>query len=159
MNIEPMHHRTAAHVTAEPAQYVTFRAGNSRYGIDVMTVQEIRSWQPTTPLPQRPSSARGVLDIRGQVVEVFDLGKLLGGPAFEPNAGSVVLVLSLDDKVMGVLVESVSDIIQVRPQDQMPVPRAAADGARSNQVSSMVNHEGQLVALMNVDALFPAANA
>ena len=45
---------------------------------------------------------------------MFDLGKLLGGPAFEPNAGSVVLVLSLDDQVMGVLVESVSDIIQVQ---------------------------------------------
>jgi purine-binding chemotaxis protein CheW len=159
MNIEPMHHRSAAPVAAEPAQFVTFRAGNSRYGIDVMTVQEIRSWQPTTPLPQRPSSARGVLDIRGQVVEVFDLGKLLGGAPFEPNAGSVVLVLSLEDRVMGVLVESVSDIIQVRPQEQMPVPRAAANGTQSSQVSSMVNHEGQLVALLNPEALFPAALA
>lgn len=159
MNLQHMHDRAAPPMAAEPEQYVTFRSGNSRYGIDVMTVQEIRSWQPTTPLPQRPSSARGVLDIRGQVVEVFDLGKLLGGPAFEPDAGSVVLVLSLENRAMGVLVESVSDIIQVRAQDQMQVPRSAAGGTQSNQVLSMVNHEGQLVALLNADALFPTVSA
>lgn len=134
-------------------QYVAFRCGGAGYGIPIMSVREIRSWQPTTPLPGRTTAARGVLDIRGAVVEVFDLGLLLGGEAIEPTPGSVVLVLSHNDRVMGLLVDAVSDIIQTQAQDLMPVPPRSSEGW-GDQVSAMVNHENSLIGILDLDSVF-----
>ncbi|MGV8953148.1 MAG: chemotaxis protein CheW [Cypionkella sp.] len=133
-------------------QYVMFRSAGGHYGADIMQVQEIRSWQPTTPLPNRPRASRGVMDIRGTVVEVYDLSILLGGTALEPDAGSVVLVLSLLNRVVGLLVEAVSDIIQVETGATMGVP-ANSDDARGTCLSGMVNYEGALVGLLDFDPL------
>lgn len=133
-------------------QYVTFRSAGGQHGAGIMQVQEIRSWQQTAPLPNRPRAARGVLDIRGKVVEVFDLSTLLGGAALEPDKGSVILVLSLLDRTVGLLVESVSDIIQVEPGATMPVPNDSDDPA-IGCMDGMVNHEGTLVGLLDLEVL------
>ena len=138
--------------TEGPQQYVTFRSAGGHYGAGIMQVQEIRSWQPTSPLPNRPRGARGVLDIRGEVVEVYDLSLLLGVDALQPDKGSVILVLSLPGRVVGLLVESVSDIIQVEPGATMPVPHDGRDSAEG-MLAGMVNHEGTLVGLLDLDRL------
>jgi purine-binding chemotaxis protein CheW len=135
-----------------PQQYVTFRSAGGQYGAGIMQVQEIRSWQPTAPLPNRPRAARGVLDIRGKVVEVFDLSLLLGEAALVPDKGSVILVLCLANRVVGLLVESVSDIIQVEAGATMTVPKDGDDPAIAC-MDGMVNHEGTLVGLLDLDAL------
>lgn len=133
-------------------QYVTFRSAGGHYGAGIMQVQEIRSWQPTAPLPNRPQAARGALDIRGKIVEVFDLSVLLGEATLEPDKGSVILVLSLPNRIVGLLVESVSDIIQVEPGASMPVPKDSDDPATAC-MDGMVNHEGTLVGLLDLEVL------
>lgn len=140
-------------------QFVTFTSGGAFYGVEIMSVREIRSWQPTTPLPQRAVSARGVLDIRGSIVEVFDLGVVLGGPPLQATSGSVVLVLALENATVGLLVESVSDIIQVQDEDRMSVPDESAGGQRwGGEVECMVNHEGRLIGILDLYAIFPNGN-
>jgi len=136
-----------------PQQYVTFHSAGGQYGAGIMQVQEIRSWQPTAPLPNRSRAARGVLDIRGKVVEVFDLSVLLGEALFEPDKESVILVLSLPTRIVGLLVESVSDIIQVGPDASMPVPNDSDDPATAF-MGGMVNHDGKLIGLLDLDVLF-----
>lgn len=133
-------------------QYVTFKSAGGHYGAGIMQVQEIRSWQPTAPLPNRTPAAKGVMDIRGQVVEVYDLSLLLGASALQPNKGSVILVLCLPSRVIGLLVESVSDIIQVDTGAVMPVPQGSS-GAENAILSGMVNHEGTLIGLLDIDRL------
>lgn len=135
-------------------QFVAFRCGQTNYGIPIMTVREIRSWQPTTGIPGRLNSSRGVLDIRGTVVEVFDLNALLGGPETEPGAGSVVLVLALDDRVVGLLVDAVSDIIQTSTAEMMPVPANYGGSGWPARVTAMVQHEGGLIGILDLDRIF-----
>ena len=131
-------------------QFVTFSSGPSHYGVDIMAVREIRSWQPATQLAGRSAVSRGVLDIRGQVVEVLDLAVLLGGIPTEAGRGSVVLVLSRADRTLGLLVDSVSDIIQVEAQNIMPLP-ASLNAAGDEHVLGMANHDQRLIALLDVD--------
>ena len=135
-------------------QYVTFTCSKRAFGIDIMSVREIRSWSPTTELPGQPHGAKGVLDIRGSVVQVYDLAVLLGGYGSESNAGQVVLVVSLDHQDVGLLVDTVSDIIFAEPEDLRPVP--ASGGDRTNSlVSGMVKKEERLIAILNLAAMFP----
>ena len=136
-------------------QYVTFTCSNRAFGIDIMSVREIRSWSPTTELPGQPHGAKGVLDIRGSVVQVYDLAVLLGGYGSEINTGQVVLVVSLDQQDVGLLVDTVSDIIFAQPEDLRPVPPSGGD--RSNaMVSGMFKNEDRLIAILNLATIFPS---
>ena len=136
-------------------QFVTFACNGSHYGVDIMAVREIRSWQPTTTLPGRPDGACGVLDIRGNVVEVFDLSAVMGGRLLEPGPGNVVLVLAIEGRAVGILVDSVSDIIEARPDQLMAMPDAGRASAGPSHISSMVHHEDRLIAILALDGSFP----
>lgn len=143
-----------AQLVGSDDQFVTFASGGVAYGVDIMAVREIRSWQPTTPLPHRGPAAMGVLDVRGTVIEVFDLAGLLGGEVREPTAGSVVLVLAVRERLVGIVVDSVSDIIQAPASNLMQVP-AAGSGGLSNPVSMMVETTEKLVGILDLEILFP----
>jgi purine-binding chemotaxis protein CheW len=135
-------------------QFVTFNAGSRAYGVDVMAVREIRSWSPITELPDGPFGARGVLDIRGSVVEVFDLSAILGGPATEGRPGQVVLVVSIGEANFGILVDSVSDIIFAGENDFRVAPSAGRD-RRNAKISGLVRQDERLIAILNLAALLP----
>ena len=136
-------------------QFVTFSAGGKAYGIDVMAVREIRSWSPITELPGGPFGTRGVLDIRGSVVEVYDLSAILGGPSTEARPGHVVLVVSMGETNVGILVDSVSDIIFAEEADFRMPPIAGRD-RETAKVSGLVRQDDRLIAILNLKALFPA---
>lgn len=144
---------TLGTVNQTEGQFVAFSCGASNYGIPIMAVREIRSWQPTTPIPGRNPAARGVLDIRGTVVEVFDLSALLGYAPITPTAGSVVLVLSLDDRAVGILVDAVSDIIQASGDSLMPIPPNQGQQWPAT-VTSMVHHEGGMIGILDLATIF-----
>lgn len=135
-------------------QFVTFRVGETAYGIDIMTVREIRSWTPTTQLPGRTSAARGVLDIRGQVIEVYDLAVVLGGAPTEANPEQVIIVVALGDTDVGLLVDAVSDIIFVSQADMLEPPEDGHSAGAAGQIATMVNHDDKLTAILNAGALF-----
>ncbi|MGV8856616.1 MAG: chemotaxis protein CheW [Devosia sp.] len=144
-------------VLASPTnQFVTFSAGDRGYGIDIMAVREIRSWSPTTELPDGSYSACGVLDIRGMVVEVHDLSAMLGGQRLQAAPGHVVLVVSLGETNVGILVDSVSDIIFAKDEEFRAAP-TTGDGGNA-KVSRLVRQEDRLIAILNLPALFPYAS-
>jgi len=136
-----------------PQQYVTFNAGGTAYGIDIMQVREIRSRTPTTPLPDGGFGSCGVLDIRGSVVEVFDLSALLGGMSSEGGPGSVVLVVSLNSTNYGLQVDSVSDIIFATQDDFRPSPRGGG------KVPNLVKQGDKLIGILDLNVLFPNADS
>lgn len=138
-------------------QYVTFACGGRALAISILAVREIRSWSPVTPLPAQPRGAAGVLDIRGSVIEVFDLGALLDMPSANKADGSqVVLVVALNGRGVGrdvgLMVDAVSDIIFAGPEDTSPAPA----GGQSRLVSHLVRNDGQIVAVLDLEALLPA---
>lgn len=136
-------------------QFVTFTCSGRAFGIDIMSVREIRSWSPTTELPGQPHGAKGVLDIRGSVVQVYDLAVMLGGYGSEMNSGQVVLVVSLDHQDVGLLVDTVSDIIFAQPEDLRATPASGGDPGNAI-VSGMFKNEDRLIAILNLSALFPS---
>jgi purine-binding chemotaxis protein CheW len=151
---EPMAPRSGAIDLPSANQFVTFSAGDKAYGVDIMAVREIRSWSPTTELPDCPFGARGVLDIRGSVVEVYDLSAILGGPTTAGKPGQVVLVVSMGETNVGILVDSVSDIIFAEEADFRPAPAVGRD-RQPAKVSGLVRLGERLIAILNLKALFP----
>lgn len=137
-------------------QFVTFTCSGRAFGVDIMSVREIRSWSPTTELPGQPHGAKGVLDIRGSIVQVYDLAVMLGGQGGQSAAGQVVLVVSLDRQDVGLLVDTVSDIIFAQPEDLRPLPPSST-GRGNAMVTGMFKNEDRLIAILNLDAMFPAA--
>lgn len=129
-------------------QFVTFVVGENTYGIDIMAVREIRSWTPTTELPDQGFGARGVLDIRGRIVEVFDLSVVLGTGSHETQANQVVLVVSIVEREVGLAVDSVSDIVDADESEFADPPQ------RGGKVASIVRQNDHLISILDLNRLF-----
>lgn len=119
-------------ISAETCQYVTFTCAGQNFGIDIMSMREIRNWTPVTPLPAQKPDVLGVIDIRGRVVPVHDLALRIGCSSERqtPHDGKVILVLKVAGHDMGLLVDSVSDIIEINAEDMLPVPQIEGSAAR-----------------------------
>lgn len=83
------------------------------YALPLLQIQEIRGWSPVNPLPNTDPSCLGVLNLRGHVLPVFDARMILGKPATEPKPQDVIVVAMLNEKPLGLLVDSVSDIVEI----------------------------------------------
>jgi len=140
-----------ANNTSTNSQFVTFSCASRNYGIDIMAVREIRSWSPVTEVPDQPQAVRGVLDIRGEVVQVFDLNLLLGSALNKVTDSHVVIIVSVADKSIGILVDAVSDIINVGIKDMRPAPPNGGNG--SGVVSGMAKHKDTLFSILNMAPL------
>lgn len=99
------------------AQYLTFVMDEEEYGIDILKVQEIRGWQPTTPIPNSPGYVKGVINLRGTIVPLLDLREKFNLPKVDYSAVTVVIVLAIEqdgvDKIIGIVVDAVSDVYSV----------------------------------------------
>jgi len=135
-------------------QFVTFTCGARALGVDIMSVREIRSWSPVTQLPGQPFGSLGILDIRGQIVEVYDLASMIGAHVDETQSSRVVLVVSREKCDVGIVVDSVSDIIFAQEEDLRPVPTSGS-GSGNAAVSALVKSQDKLIAVLNLSALFP----
>jgi purine-binding chemotaxis protein CheW len=134
-------------------QFVTFTCGQRLFGIEIMSVREIRKWSKTTPMPNQPYGACGVLDIRGSIVEIYDLASMLGAHSDQDEASKVILVVSLGSRDVGVIADTVSDIIFAKPDELRPAPNG--NGRGESTVSKLVKSGDQLIAVLDLDVLFP----
>ena len=130
-------------------QFVTFTCGQRLFGIEIMSVREIRKWSRTTPMPNQKFGACGVLDIRGSIVEVYDLASMLNAQSGEDEATKVIIVVSLGGRDVGVIADTVSDIIFAKPDDLRPPPSG------KSTMSKLVKSGDQLIAVLDLDVLFP----
>jgi purine-binding chemotaxis protein CheW len=119
---EPQHARMAA----MPNEFLTFRLGGEEYGIDILRVQEIRSYEEPTRLANAPSFIKGVVNLRGVIVPIVDLRLKLGCDTAEYTDFTVVIVLNVHRRVIGVVVDSVSDVLALGADHIKPAPELAA---------------------------------
>jgi purine-binding chemotaxis protein CheW len=145
-----------AEAGAEVTQYVTFAIDERQFGVDIMSVAEIRQWSATTPLPHQPEWNRGVLNRRGAIVPVHDLRARLGGPLTEPTPSHVVVIASIRGQSVGILVDAVSDILTVQADDIRPLPPTVAE-TDEGTIGGLVESGDSTVALLDLDRLFPEA--
>ncbi|NJO37122.1 MAG: purine-binding chemotaxis protein CheW [Rhizobiales bacterium] len=134
-------------------QYVSFIVAGCYYGIDITRVREIKGWSAPTALPNAAGAMLGVLNLRGVVVPVFDLCRRFGRGNTEVTEAHVVIIVSLEDRLIGILVDAVSDILTLGAKDILPVPRTEAD-VNQDFLAGLVSQGERMVTLLNLDSLF-----
>ncbi|WP_374303553.1 chemotaxis protein CheW [Ferrovibrio sp.] len=133
-------------------EYLTFTAAGQEYGIDILSVREIRGWTIETPLPNSPAAVRGIINLRGQVVPIYDLRIRLGAERSVPSAIHVVIVVEAVSGFYGLLVDAVSDILSVADRELQPVPRTGMDGDHAF-LTALLARDTRMVSLLDLDLL------
>ena len=131
-------------------QIVTFWLGDASYGLDIRSVREIKAWMPTTSLPNTPAFVRGVANLRGMIVPILDLGARFGRDVVQPTQTHVVIIVAVENRFVGLLVDAVSDITTIAVDDIMPVPEFDKSNSRGC-LDGIVSIGGQLVTLISGD--------
>jgi purine-binding chemotaxis protein CheW len=109
-------------VAAMPAEFLSFRLGGEEYGIDILRVQEIRSYEAPTRFANAPAFIKGVVNLRGVIVPIVDLRLRLNCQTAEYTNFTVVIVLNVRGRVIGAVVDSVSDVIALGAESIKPAP-------------------------------------
>ena len=135
-------------------ELISFRIGEQEFCVDIMEVREIRGWTPATALPQAPPFVRGVINLRGAVLPIVDLGARLGLGAADPTARHVIIVAQVQNQIVGLLVDAVSDILTVTDQNIQPTPDVASEMVR-NFVRGLLAIEGRMVSFISLDRVLP----
>jgi purine-binding chemotaxis protein CheW len=127
------------------------KAGDQTYALPLLKIQEIRGWSPVSPLPDTDPGCLGILNLRGNVLPVFDARRILGKPTSQPTPQDVIVVATIVDKPVGLLVDSVSDIVSI---DGEKISRAE-DGETwsSPLVDGVATVEDRLVPLLSLEAI------
>ena len=131
-------------------ELISFRIGAQEFCVDIMAVREIRGWTAATALPQAPSFVRGVINLRGAVLPIVDLGARLGLQTTEPTARHVIMVINQGSRTMGLLVDAVSDIIDVTEDMVQPTPDIACDQVKAF-VKGLFAIDNRMISLITLD--------
>ena len=135
-------------------ELVAFMVGDQEFCIDIMSVREIRGWAPATPIPHAPSFMRGVINLRGAILPIIDLASRLGLPAVEPTARHVIIVSQVGDRIAGLLVDAVSDIISFRVDMIQATPDVASHVAQTF-IKGVVAQDNRMISIISVDSILP----
>lgn len=138
-------------------QFLSFRVGSGDYAIDILAVREIKGWTQTTVLPNQPQYVRGVLNLRGAIVPVFDLRCRFGQGATLASDKHVVIIVAVADRLIGLLVDQVSDILSIAPEAVGPIPEIEAN-ANAAYLSGIITVAEAMVVLLSLDSLFDPVN-
>ncbi|MFC7048742.1 chemotaxis protein CheW [Emcibacter nanhaiensis] len=142
-----------AAVTGETSQYISFVIGNEEYCVDIIHVREIKGWVPVTPLPNSPEFMLGVLNLRGVIVPIFDMRCRFGLGRTDATPLHVMIIVAVGERVMGILVDAVSDILTVGANQVLDVPELDQRGDRKF-LAGLITHEDKMVALLSLEELF-----
>jgi len=152
---ETMRPLPAADVSSADLELLSFKVGEQEYSVDIMSVREIRGWTRATSLPHAPEYVRGVINLRGTVLPVVDLGLRLGISSAEPNERSVIIVADLGNRAVGLRVDAVSDILAVPASDLQSPPELLADQADAF-IRALTIVEGRMIRVLELSAVMPA---
>src|SRR5690606_16013277 len=147
----------AAGSSQNTLQLIAFSIGEQIYGVEITTVREIRAWNGATPLPNTREYVRGVINLRGTIVPIFDLRARFGDGQTNPTKTHVVVVMSVGEKWIGILVDAVSDILTVSRDDIHTVPEANSNDIEL--LNGIVTHEGRMVGLIDLHAVVSGARS
>jgi purine-binding chemotaxis protein CheW len=141
-------------VAATPRELISFRIGDQEFCVDIMAVREIRGWTPATPLPHAPNFVRGVINLRGAVLPIMDLAARLGLPAPEPTARHVIIVVKVGERLFGLLVDAVSDILSVTDDQIQQAPDINCERVK-NFVRGIITIDTRMISQIALDTLMP----
>ncbi len=149
-------HSVITKIISTASQYLSFVLGKEEYGVDILRVQEIRSWEPVSRIPNVPFYEKGVVNLRGAIVPIIDLRERFALSKAEYTPLTVVVVLQTGDysktRIMGVVVDSVSDVISVEKAEIQSAPDFGTK-VSNEFISGLVSVNERMVMLLDVDKL------
>jgi purine-binding chemotaxis protein CheW len=160
LNPSSNHHVRGTHLAAQKsgaAEFLTFRLGAEEYGIDILRVQEIRSYEVPTRLANVPSFIKGVVNLRGVIVPVVDLRIKLHCASVEYNDFTVVIVLNVHGRVVGAVVDSVSDVLELDHEQISAAPEMNAT-VDTSYITGIASAGERMLILMDIEALMSSAD-
>ncbi len=149
-------HEAARSAAAMGGEFLTFRLGREEYGIDILKVQEIRSYEPPTRIANAPPFIKGVVNLRGVIVPIVDLRLKLACETAEYNDFTVVIVLNVKGRVVGAVVDSVSDVLALDKGSIKPAPEmsSAVDTSFITGIGCVKSGDEQrMLILMDIEGL------
>jgi purine-binding chemotaxis protein CheW len=134
------------------SQYLTFSLGAEEYGLEILKVQEIKGYTAITPIPNTPPHVKGVMNLRGTVVPVVDLRAKFALSAVEYTKFTVIIIVTVADKTTGLIVDSVSDVLEIPASQIRPAPNLGTR-ADTRFISGMAEVADKLTVLLDLDRL------
>ncbi len=123
----------------------------------IESVQGVVRYEQATPVPRAPEIVQGVINLRGQVIPVVDLTRKLLNATFEPGPYARIVVAESDAGIVGLAVDAASEVVQFAEEDIRPAPESALSSETAGAFAGVVEHEGRLVILLNLDEAIPRA--
>ena len=142
------------HENTDLVQYLTFVMDGEEYGIEILSVQEIRGWEHTTVIPNSEPFVKGVINLRGTVVPVIDLRLRFGLAKAEYNDLTVVIIVKVEleghEKIMGIVVDAVSDVYNIEKQQAKKAPEIG-DVENRTYIEGLINVGDKMVVLLDLE--------
>ena len=137
-------------------QILTFELGGELYGVDILKVQEIRGWNEPTQIPNAPDFIRGVVNLRGEIVPILDMRRRFNLEETEFTMYTVVIVLNVHNRTVGIVVDAVSDVVDVEAGGLRPAPDFGTS-IDSSFVQGLYPIEESMAILLNIDKLLASS--
>jgi purine-binding chemotaxis protein CheW len=155
--MSPSHNTRSGNAAAGAvSEYLTFRLGQEEYGIDILRVQEIRSYEQPTRMAHAPEFIKGVIDLRGVIVPIVDLRLKLHCPQAEYTDFTVVIILNVGGTVLGAVVDAVADVVALAPDAIKPAPQfqSQVDAAFVRGIATVGE---RMLIVMDIESLLSGA--
>lgn len=131
-------------------QFLTFVLGDEHYGINILKVQEIKGYTEVTRIPNTPDYVKGVLNLRGTIVPIVNLRMKFGMEQIDHTAFTVIVVVVVRDRVMGMIVDAVSDVLTISPNEVKPPPSLGTK-VDTSFIDGIGTTGDRLVTLLDID--------
>lgn len=146
---ESMHHKSESN---EILQLVSFKIGSEEFGVDILKVQEINKMVPITKVPNSPVFVEGVINLRGKVIPIIDFRTRLGLNRIEQTKDTRIVVVDVEGKTIGFIVDSVSEVLRI-PANITEAPPELVTGIDSEFIKSVGKLEDRLLILIDLNKI------
>ena len=137
------------------SEFVSFTVAGQAFCLKITQIREIRRWSPVTILPHAPADVLGVMNLRGAVIPIYDLSARFGLQQTEASERNVVIVVAVHGKPVGLLAESVSEIISINPEEIQETPQVDSR-CTMEYIQGIISHDDTMVRIINLDAVISA---
>jgi purine-binding chemotaxis protein CheW len=155
--MQPFATREARQAAVVMKEFLTFRLGTEHYGIDILKVQEIRGYEQPTTIANSPPFIKGVINLRGVIVPILDLRVKFRLPETKYDDFTVVIILNVASRVVGVVVDSVS-MLSLDPEQIRATPEFASATFDTKYITGLANHEDGMLIMLDIEKLMTSSD-
>ena len=133
-------------------QYVVFSINQQFFGIEIFKIREVLSYREITPLPQMEGFIKGIINLRGAVIPVFDLREKFNMPSVEYTHFHVIIVIEISGRIMGVIVDDISDVLEILPEEFQTTGNLPSN-VRREYLKGVGKKDDKMIILLDMDHL------